>query len=84
MELDLSRRLAERRIFPAIDLKKSGTRHEELLLGEEELKKIWLMRRALDLLGDGQDPTEAVIERMRRTKTNEEFLNTLGREVSHK
>ena len=83
MELDLSRRLAERRIFPAIDIKKSGTRHEELLLGEEELKKIWLMRRALDLLGDGQDPTEAVIERMRRTKTNEEFLNTLGREVSH-
>ncbi len=83
MELDLSRRLAERRIFPAIDIKKSGTRHEELLLGEEELKKIWLMRRALDLLGDGQDPTEAVIERMRRTKTNEDFLNTLGREVSH-
>ena len=46
MEVDLSRRLAERRIFPAMDLKKSGTRHEELLLGEEELRKIWLMRRA--------------------------------------
>ena len=83
MELDLSRRLAERRIFPAIDIKKSGTRHEELLLKEDELRKVWLMRRALDLLGDGQDPTEAVLERMRRTKTNQEFLDSLGKEGSY-
>ncbi|MBS2036408.1 transcription termination factor Rho [bacterium] len=83
MELDLSRRLAERRIFPAIDIKKSGTRHEELLLSEEELKKVWLMRRALDLLGDGQDPTEAVLERMRRSKTNQEFLDSLGKEGTY-
>lgn len=74
------RRLAERRVFPAIDIKKSGTRHEELLLSEEELRKVWLMRRALDLLGDGQDPTEAVLERMRRSKTNQEFLDSLGKE----
>ena len=84
MEVDLSRRLAERRIFPAMDLKKSGTRHEELLLGEEELRKIWLMRRALDLLGADQDPTEAVIERMKKTRSNAEFLSTLGREASHR
>ena len=83
MELDLSRRLAERRIFPAIDIKKSGTRHEELLLSEEELRKVWLMRRALDLLGDGQDPTEAVLERMRRSKTNQEFLDSLGKEGTY-
>lgn len=83
MELDLSRRLAEKRIFPAIDIKKSGTRHEELLLSEEELRKVWLMRRALDLLNDGQDPTEAVMERMRRTKTNQEFLDSLGKEGSY-
>ena len=83
MELDLSRRLAERRIFPAIDIKKSGTRHEELLLTEEGLKKVWLMRRAIDLLGDGQDPTEAVLERMKRTKTNQEFLDSLGKEASY-
>ncbi len=83
MELDLSRRLAERRIFPAIDIKKSGTRHEELLLKEDELRKVWLMRRALDLLNDGQDPTEAVLERMRRTKTNQEFLDSLGKEGSY-
>ncbi len=84
MEVDLSRRLAERRIFPAMDLKKSGTRHEELLLGEEELRKIWLMRRALDLLGADQEPTEAIIERMKKTRSNPEFLATLGREVSHR
>ena len=83
MELDLSRRLAERRVFPAIDIKKSGTRHEELLLSEEELKKVWLMRRALDLMGDGQDPTEAVLERMRRSKTNQEFLDSLGKEGTY-
>jgi transcription termination factor Rho len=83
MELDLSRRLAERRIFPAIDIKKSGTRHEELLLSEDELRKVWLMRRALDLLNDGQDPTEAVMERMRRTKTNQEFLDSLGKEGTY-
>jgi len=84
MEVDLSRRLAERRIFPAMDLKKSGTRHEELLLGEEELRKIWLMRRALDLLGADQDPTEAVIERMKKTRSNAEFISTLGREGAHR
>ncbi|MBT9581745.1 transcription termination factor Rho [bacterium] len=83
MELDMSRRLAERRVFPAIDIKKSGTRHEELLLSEEELRKVWLMRRALDLLGDGQDPTEAVLERMRRSKTNQEFLDSLGKEGTY-
>lgn len=83
MELDLSRKLAERRIFPAIDIKKSGTRHEELLLSEEGLKKVWLMRRALDLLGDGQDPTEAVLERMKRTKSNRELLDSLGKEASY-
>ena len=82
MELDLSRKLAEKRIFPAIDLKKSGTRHEDLLLTEEELQKIVLMRRALSLLNEGQDPTEAVLERMRRTKSNAQFLMTLGRETA--
>jgi transcription termination factor Rho len=82
MEVDLSRRLAERRIFPALDLKKSGTRHEELLLGEEDLRKIWLMRRALDLLGADQDPTEAVIERMKKTRSNADFLSMLGREAA--
>ncbi len=80
MELDLSRRLAEKRVFPAIDIKKSGTRHEELLLSSEELHKIVLMRRALSLLNEGQEPTEAVLERMKKTESNEQFLKTLGRD----
>ncbi len=81
MELDLSRRLAEKRVYPAIDIKKSGTRREDKLLTEEELHKIILMRRALSLLGENQEPTEAVLERMKRTKTNAEFLMTLGKDT---
>lgn len=81
MELDLSRRLAEKRVYPAIDIKKSGTRREDKLLTEEELQKIILMRRALSLLGDNQEPTEAVLERMRRAKTNASFLMTLGKDT---
>lgn len=80
MELDLSRRLAEKRVFPAIDIIKSGTRREDKLLTEEELQKIILMRRALSMLSDNQqEPTEAVLERMRRATTNAEFLLTLGK-----
>ena len=81
MELDLSRRLAEKRVYPAIDIKKSGTRREDKLLTEEEYQKIVLMRRALSLLGENQEPTEAVLERMRRTRTNAEFLMTLGKDT---
>lgn len=80
MELDLSRRLAEKRVYPAIDIIKSGTRREDKLLTEEELQKIILMRRALSMLSDNQqEPTEAVLERMRRAVTNAEFLLTLGK-----
>ena len=80
MELDLSRRLAEKRVYPAIDIIKSGTRREDKLLTEEELQKIILMRRALSMLSDNQqEPTEAVLERMRRATTNAEFLLTLGK-----
>jgi transcription termination factor Rho len=80
MELDLSRRLAEKRVYPAIDIIKSGTRREDKLLTEEELQKIILMRRALSMLSDNQqEPTEAVLERMRRAPTNAEFLLSLGK-----
>lgn len=79
MELDLSRKLSERRIFPAIDIKKSGTRHEELLLSESELKKSWLLRRALEVFGD--EMSEMLIEQIKKTKTNKEFLATLTKEA---
>lgn len=80
MELDLSRRLQERRTFPAIDVKRSGTRHEELLYSEEDIKKIWLLRRALDLF-DAQEMTEVLIERISKTKNNKQFLDSLTKEA---
>ncbi|HEY75622.1 MAG TPA: transcription termination factor Rho [Thermoflexia bacterium] len=79
MELHLSRRLQERRIFPAFDIERSGTRREELLLDPETLQKVWLMRqRFLDSLSAGYDLPQAMQELlrlMRNTQDNEEFLN---------
>jgi len=86
MELHLSRKLQERRIFPAFDIERSGTRREELLLDPETLSKVWVMRRMISLMmapppnGAGMDlaaTMEAILERMRRTKSNTEFLDTL-------
>lgn len=86
MEMHLSRRLQERRIFPAIDIEKSSTRREELLLDEETLQRVWLMRRMyLQMVsnppqGAGMDTavaTEAILQKMEKTKTNFEFLQTL-------
>ncbi|HEY60298.1 MAG TPA: transcription termination factor Rho [Anaerolineae bacterium] len=87
MELHLSRRLQERRIFPAIDIERSSTRREELLIKPEILKKIWLMRRMyLQMIGSpphgaGMEPsvaTEAILKRLSKTKNNLEFLETLS------
>jgi transcription termination factor Rho len=78
MELHLDRRLSERRIFPAMDIQRSGTRREELLLGEEQLKQVWLLRRMVGIIASDSnnfiEATERVLERMRKTKTNVEFL----------
>ena len=80
MELDLDRRLAEKRIYPAIDIKRSGTRHEELLIPDAELKKTWLLRRAFDLF-DPSDVTEKFVEKLSKTKSNEDFLKSLTKEA---
>ncbi|MDZ4158895.1 MAG: transcription termination factor Rho [Anaerolineaceae bacterium] len=86
MELHLSRRLQERRIFPAIDIERSSTRREELLLGPDILQRSWLMRRMyLQMItqqpqGAGMDPsvaTEAILQRLSRAKDNIEFLENL-------
>jgi len=76
-ELHLDRRLVEKRIWPAIDVNKSGTRREELLMGEEELRRVWILRRILN----DMNPTEAMellVNRMQRTQTNEEFLLSMN------
>jgi transcription termination factor Rho len=86
MELHLSRRLQERRVYPAIDIERSSTRREELLLGPDITPRVWLMRRMYDQMvtspphGAGLDPstaTEAILQRLARTSDNMEFLETL-------
>jgi transcription termination factor Rho len=78
MELHLDRRLSEKRIFPAMDIQRSGTRREELILGEETLKQVWLLRRMVGIIASDSnnfvEATERILERMRKTKTNAEFL----------
>jgi len=81
MELHLVRKLAERRIFPAIDVTRSGTRKEELLFDEKTLKQVWKMRRMLDVLGNENESTEILIERLIKTKSNKEFLETLHENI---
>lgn len=76
MELHLDRRLADRRIFPTIDIIHSGTRHEEKLYPEDTMKQVWKLRRMIDTLNDNE-ATEVVIQRLGRTKDNKEFLATL-------
>ncbi len=73
MELKLDRQLANRRIFPSVDINASGTRREELLLASEELKIVWKLRRVLGGL-DSQQAIELLLDRLRKTKTNYEFL----------
>lgn len=78
MELHLDRKLAERRIFPAINIERSGTRQEELLLSEANYKKIVTMRRMMDMLGENER-TSLFIEQLSQTESNEEFLEKLGK-----
>jgi transcription termination factor Rho len=85
MELHLDRRLSERRIFPAMDIQRSGTRREELLLGDETTKQVWLLRRMVGIIASDAnnfvEGTERVLERLRKTKTNVEFLANLNKEM---
>ncbi len=75
-EIHLDRRLSDKRLFPAIDLQRSGTRKEELLLSQEDLKRVWVMRRVLNPLSPVEQ-MEVVIERLGKTKTNADFLASM-------
>ncbi len=81
MELHLDRKLAEKRVFPAIDITRSGTRREELLLGPENLRQVWTLRRMVGMLGENEG-TELVLTRMAKTRTNADFLTTLSKSNS--
>ncbi|MCD6454072.1 MAG: transcription termination factor Rho [Candidatus Aminicenantes bacterium] len=76
-EINLTRNLSDKRIFPAIDLKKSGTRKEELLLPEHWLKRIWLLRKVLFQM-DEAEAMELLLDRLKKTKSNEEFISNLN------
>ena len=81
MELHLNRRLAERRLFPAFDVERSGTRREELLLDEEVLSKVWTIRSMIDRMGGGTDAIGPFLEYMAKTKNNKDFIEALGKEM---
>lgn len=76
MELHLDRKLSEKRIFPAMDLNKSGTRKEDLLMSQDELEAIWMMRRELGSRPT-QEVTEMIIDNLAHTKNNENFIQIM-------
>jgi transcription termination factor Rho len=77
MELHLDRKLVDKRVFPAIDINRSGTRKEELLLSKEDLSKIWVLRKVLSPLSTSET-MELLLDRLGRTKTNAEFLSSMN------
>jgi transcription termination factor Rho len=77
MELHLDRKIADRRVFPAFDLVRSGTRKEELLIPKENLNRIWILRRLLQEMNP-TDAMEFIIDKIRKTETNQEFLNSMN------
>jgi transcription termination factor Rho len=78
MEVHLSRRIAEKRVFPAMDINRSGTRREELMVDNELLQKIWILRRILHPMDEIQ-AIEFMLDKLKATKTNEEFFNYMKR-----
>ena len=81
MELHLNRKLAERRLFPAFDIERSGTRREELLLDEDVLSQVWTLRHMIHAVGGGAEALESILERLPRSANNEEFLANLHEQV---
>jgi transcription termination factor Rho len=77
MELHLDRKLVDRRVFPAIDINKSGTRKEELLLPQQDLNRIWILRKVLNPLSVTES-MELLLEKLSKTKNNGEFLGSLS------
>ena len=77
LELHLDRKLVDKRIFPAIDINRSGTRKEELLLSKEDLNRVWVLRKVLNPLSS-TEAMELLLEKLRKTKSNAEFLKSMS------
>jgi transcription termination factor Rho len=78
MEIHLDRRISEKRIFPAINIRRSGTRREELLTSEDELQRMWILRKLLQSMDD-LDAIEFLVDKLRQTKSNDEFFASMKR-----
>jgi transcription termination factor Rho len=78
MEIHLNRRIAERRTYPAIDINRSGTRREELMIGQDQLQKVWILRKLLHPMDEAQ-AIEFMLDKLKSTKTNDEFFNFMKR-----
>jgi transcription termination factor Rho len=76
-EIVLDRKMSDKRIFPAIDINKSGTRKEELLLAKEELNRVWILRKVLNPLSP-VEAMELMLERLAKTKSNQNFLESMS------
>jgi len=79
MELHLNRKIAEKRVFPAIDFNRSGTRREELLTKPDELQKMWILRKIVHPMSES-DAMEFLIDKLAMTKTNDEFFDAMRRQ----
>jgi transcription termination factor Rho len=79
MELHLNRKIAEKRVFPAIDFNRSGTRREELLTSQDELQKMWILRKIVHEMTE-IDAIEFLIDKLSMTKTNDEFFDAMKRQ----
>ncbi|ENU2129209.1 transcription termination factor Rho, partial [Acinetobacter baumannii] len=80
-EITLDRRIAEKRVFPAMNIKKSGTRREERLMDEDKLRKVWILRKLLHPM-DELAAMEFLLDRMKETKTNDDFFDQMKRKAS--
>jgi transcription termination factor Rho len=78
MEINLDRRLVDKRLFPAIDINRSATRKEELLINEKDLNRIWILRKVLSQLSE-VEAMELLVEKMSKTKTNQQFLDSMSK-----
>ena len=78
MEINLDRRLVDKRLFPAIDINRSGTRKEELLIEENDLNRIWILRKVLSQLSE-VEAMELLVEKLGKVKTNSDFLNAMSK-----
>jgi transcription termination factor Rho len=78
MELHLDRKMAEKRVFPAINVRRSGTRREDLLLADDDLQRMWILRKLLTTMED-VPATEFILDKLKDTKTNDEFFQSMKR-----